>query len=221
MYVPRFNALEIAAARELVAAVGAAELVTAGPDFPLATRMPVIWDGDRLLFHMAWANPHWRAVVDGMPALAIVTGAEAYISPSFYAAKAEHGRVVPTWNYSAVQLAGHLTVHHDAPWLYDVVSRLTGVHEGERAQPWAVTDAPEAFIDQQLKAIVGLELRIASVEAKAKRSQNRSEADRAGVVAGLRETGRRRDAEMAAEMAADSWPDDPDDPGDSDQAGSA
>lgn len=203
MYVPPFNVMQQDEARRLVEEVGAAELITAGPEFPLATRMPVIWDDERLLFHMAWANPHWRSLSEGLPALAVVTAAEAYISPSFYAAKAEHGRVVPTWNYSAVQFTGHVTVHRDADWLRDLVGRLTAVHEGRREAPWAVGDAPEAYIEQQLKAIVGIELRIAGVEAKAKLSQNRSQADRDGVVSGLRETGLGRDAEVADRMSRD------------------
>lgn len=204
MYVPPFNVLAPGAARDLVRTIGAAELVTSGPQFPSATRMPVIWDQDRLLFHMAWANPHWRSIAEDMPALAIVTGPEAYISPSFYATKREHGRVVPTWNYSAVQFTGHVRVHHDMAWKLELVTRLTEVHEQDREQPWAVTDAPAAFVEQQLKAIVGIELRIAGVEAKAKLSQNRSEADRDGVVEGLRVTGRPRDAQVADDMASAS-----------------
>ena len=110
MYVPRFNALDDDdAIRAMVTRIGSAELVTVGEDgYPLATRLPVVWDGDRLVLHIARANPHWR-VDPGRgrrPALAVVTDAEAYVSPAWYATKAEHGRVVPTWNYSAVQITG-------------------------------------------------------------------------------------------------------------------
>ncbi len=114
-----------------------------------------------------------------------MAGPQAYISPSWYAAKAEHGRVVPTWNYSSVHLTGTVTVHDDPEWVRDAVTRLTDRHEQPRAEPWAVTDAPETYVDKNLKAIVGIELTVAKVEAKAKLSQNRSEDDQAGVVAGL------------------------------------
>jgi transcriptional regulator len=202
MYVPRFNALsDDAEIRRLVATVGAGELVTSGPDgYPLATRLPLVWDGDRVLLHMAWANPHWRSVEPGAPCLLVVTGPEAYVSPSYYAAKAEHGRVVPTWNYTAVHLAGRLTVHTDPAWLRDQVALLTDTMESGRAEPWAVDDAPAAYLEQQLKAIVGLELVVERVEGKAKLSQNRSAEDRAGVVAGLRRTGLARDRAVAEAM---------------------
>jgi transcriptional regulator len=204
VYVPRPNVLDDAAAvRALVRAVGAAELVSTGPDgYPLATRLPVVWDGDRLVMHIARANPHWRAVpADApVPALAVVTGPEAYVSPAWYASKAEHGRVVPTWNYSAVHLTGRLRRHDDPEWLREAVTLLTDLHEGRRAEPWAVTDAPAAYVDQQLRAIVGLELEVERVEAKAKLSQNRSAEDRAGVVAGLRAEGGAREAQVADAM---------------------
>jgi transcriptional regulator len=150
--------------------------------------------------HLARANPHWRDVADGAPALAIVTGAEAYVSPAWYASKSEHGRVVPTWNYSQVHLTGRLTVHHDPAWLRDAVTRLTEAHERPRPDPWSVTDAPEAYVGKQLRAIVGLELAVEKVEAKAKLSQNRSDADRAGVVRGLRAEGGPGDALVADQM---------------------
>jgi transcriptional regulator len=204
VYVPRPNVLDDAAAvRALVRAVGAAELVSTGPDgYPLATRLPVVWDGDRLVMHIARANPHWRAVpADAtVPALAVATGPEAYVSPAWYASKAEHGRVVPTWNYSAVHLTGRLRRHDDPEWLRQAVTLLTDLHEGRRAEPWAVTDAPAAYVDQQLRAIVGLELEVERVEAKAKLSQNRSAEDRAGVVAGLRAEGGAREAQVADAM---------------------
>ena len=186
MYVPRANVMDPEQLRPLVAEAGSAELVTVSADgFPQATRLPVVWAEDRLVFHMALANPHWRSIADGAPALAVVTGPEAYVSPSWYASKAEHGRVVPTWNYSAIHFTGHATVHRDAAWLEDAVRALTDVHEQRREQPWAVDDAPGSYVAQQLKAIVGIELVVRAVEGKAKLSQNRSDADRAGVVAGL------------------------------------
>lgn len=204
MYVPRFNALDDDdAIRAMVHAVGAGELVTTGEDgYPAATRLPVVWDGDRVVMHIARANPHWRAVsADAdVPALVVVTDAEAYISPAWYATKAEHGRVVPTWNYSAVHLTGRLRRHEDPAWLLDAVTRLSDQQEAPRAEPWAVTDAPAKYVEKQLKAIVGLELTIERVEAKAKLSQNRSLEDRAGVVAGLRAEGGGRERAMAEQI---------------------
>jgi transcriptional regulator len=204
VYVPRFNALDDAdAIRAMVRAVGSAELVTVGDDgYPLATRLPVVWDDDRLVLHIARANPHWRSVpVDGsVPALAVVTDAEAYVSPTWYATKAEHGRVVPTWNYSAVQITGRLRRVEDPEWLRTAVTLLTEQHESGRDLPWAVTDPPATYVDKQLRAIVGLELTIERVEGKAKLSQNRSEEDRAGVVTGLRAEGGPRESVVAEQM---------------------
>ena len=119
------------------------------------------------------------------PALAVFPGPDAYITPSWYPSKQEHGRVVPTWNYTVVHARGRVRFIEDADWLRNNVSQLTDKFEGRRAEPWAVSDAPDRFIDMQLKAIVGFELEIASLEGKRKVSQNREAADRAGVVAGL------------------------------------
>ena len=116
-------------------------------------------------------------------------GADAYISPGWYASKAEHGRVVPTWNYITAHVYGTLVVHDDPAWVEDLVRRLTGRHEAEAEHPWSVDDAPAAFIAGQLRAIVGVELIITRIEAKAKLSQNRPEADVVGVVAGLKAQG--------------------------------
>lgn len=185
-YVPRFNQMPDDEVRGFVAAVGTAQLVTVAADgSPDATFLPVLWRGDRLVGHVARANPHWKAVVDGSAALAVVTGPDAYVSPSFYASKREHGKVVPTWNYSAVHLRGPVRVVDDAAWLRELVGALTDHHESGRDEPWAVEDAPATYVDKQLRAIVGIEMVVESVEAKAKLSQNRSEEDRAGVVAGL------------------------------------
>lgn len=191
LYVPRFNAMDADAVRPFVAGVGVAQLVTVGEDgLPDATLLPVLWEGDRLVGHLARANAHWRRVVDGSPALAVVTGPDAYVSPSWYASKAEHGRVVPTWNYSVVHLRGTARVHDDAAWVLDLVTRLTERHEAPRAQPWAVADAPADYVEKNLRPIVGVEVVVDSVEAKAKLSQNRSDEDRAGVAAGLSADGR-------------------------------
>ncbi|WP_299052291.1 FMN-binding negative transcriptional regulator [uncultured Nocardioides sp.] len=202
MYVPPFNALsDEAGARALVAEVGAAELVTAGPDgYPAATLLPVVWDGDTVSAHLALANPHWRSIADDQPTLLVVRGPQAYVSPSWYATKAEHGRVVPTWNYSAVHLTGRARTVTDPDWLRAHVETLTRLHEDHRAAPWAVDDAPSSYVTGQLRGIVGVEVTVERVEGKDKLSQNRSDADRTGVVAGLREEGTGEAAAVAARM---------------------
>ena len=203
MYVPAFNAVDDEdAIRAMVAAARTGWLVTVGPEgLPVATLLPLMWHGDRVVAHMAKANPQWKDIAEGAPGLVIVTTADAYISPSWYAAKAEHGRVVPTWNYSAVHLTGTVTVHHDDDWLRRAVTELTDLHETGRDEPWQVTDAPEAYVTGQLRGIVGIELAVTRVEGKAKLSQNRSDADRDGVVAGLIEDGRTR---LTGSAAADA-----------------
>lgn len=204
MYVPRFNALTDAAEiASLVRRAGAATLITAGSDgYPRASLLPIVWREDRLIMHLARANDHWRSIGDGDAALAVVTGPDAYVSPAWYPSKTEHGRVVPTWNYSAVHFTGRLSVHHDSEWLLEAVSALTDLHERDREQPWSVAEAPDRFVAKQLKAIVGVQLQIERVEGKAKLSQNRSEADAAGVVEGLRQEGGPQAGEVAEAMAA-------------------
>lgn len=186
MYVPRPNAVAEAQLRALVAEVGAAQLITTGSDgYPVATLLPILWQGDRVVAHLARANPHWRGIGAGSPALFVCQGSQAYVSPNWYASKGEHGRVVPTWNYSAVEIRGRVTAFEDLDRLQQVVTDLTDHHEAGRNDPWQVTDAPEAYVDGQLRGIVGVEMVVESVTGKAKLSQNRSEADRAGVAAGL------------------------------------
>ena len=203
MYVPKANEVtDESEVRDLVRAIGAGELVTVdGDGLPQATLLPVLWDADVVVAHMARANPHWRSVEDDAPCLVVVTGAQAYVSPSWYAAKPEHGRVVPTWNYSAVHLRGTVRVHEDPAWLREAVTSLTERHEAGRADPWSVGDAPEAFVEGQLRGIVGLEVRVTEAVGKAKLSQNRSEADRRGVLEGLAHEPGADAAEVARAMA--------------------
>ena len=137
---------------------------------------------------MRWTTSQWKLPALG-EALAIVRGPDSYISPSFYAAKAEHGRVVPTWNYVTAHVYGELTVHDDPEWTESVVRRLTVKHEAANGSDWKVDDAPRAFIEGQLRAIVGVELKITRIEAKAKLSQNRPATDVPGIVDGLRQRG--------------------------------
>jgi transcriptional regulator len=131
--------------------------------------------------------------------MAIIRGPDGYITPTWYETKREHGRVVPTWNYVTAHVYGDLTVHDDPAWVERNVRALTAKHEAERDPAWGVDDAPAAYVEGQLKAIVGVELRISRIEAKFKLSQNRSNEDIAGVVEGLNEEGR---AEMATAVDA-------------------
>jgi transcriptional regulator len=187
MYVPRFNAWDDEVElRAFVASTGTAQLISTGADgYPLATLLPVLWRGDTVIAHFARANAHWRAIGPDTPVLITCTGPQAYVSPSWYPSKAEHGRAVPTWNYSAVHLIGRATVHDEPEWLRAAVTELTEAHEASRRAPWHVSDAPASYVDGQLRAIVGVEVSVERVEGKAKLSQNRSDADRAGVVQGL------------------------------------
>jgi transcriptional regulator len=135
--------------------------------------------------HLAKANPQWRDPAPGVPFLAAFVGPEGYISPSLYPSKREHGRVVPTWNYIAVHAQGTPEFFEDPARLHGLVSLLTGVHEGERSHPWHVTDAPDTYIEDQLKGIVGFEMVIEEIHGKWKLAQNRPIDDRLGVVEGL------------------------------------
>ena len=193
MYVPASFTANDDVVRDLLTNHGAADLVTATSEGLLATFLPFLYDptvGEHgaLLGHVARNNTQWQRAVIGK-ALVVVHGPDAYISPSWYASKAEHGRVVPTWNYLTAHVYGELIIHDDPTWVEDLVRRLTERHEGPRPEPWSVDDAPPRFVSGQLRAIVGLELRISRVEAKAKFSQNRPAADIDGVIAGLRSSG--------------------------------
>ncbi|MGV3552006.1 FMN-binding negative transcriptional regulator [Rhizobium sp.] len=171
-----------------------ANFITATAEGPMSTFLPMFLDAEEgekgvLYGHLARPNTQWKVPVIG-EGLAVFLGPDAYVTPSWYAAKAEHGKVVPTWNYETVQTRGPVEFFDDADRLLDVVRRLTDLHEGERKAPWSVDDAPDAFIAGQLRGIVGMRMLITSLEGKRKMSQNRSEADRAGVKAGLAESGR-------------------------------
>jgi transcriptional regulator len=186
MYIPQNFALSEQETEAALAQGGFAQLVTNDSSRLMVTPLPLLYNDARhsLIGHVSRANPHWHA--DGQGSVAIFSGPQAYISPSFYATKAETGKVVPTWNYEVLNTYGRLVVHDDAEWVLNLVTMLTTRHEQRRTEPWQVTDAPEHYTRAQLRAIVGVELVIAKVEGKAKMSQNQSERNRAGVVAGLK-----------------------------------
>lgn len=211
MYVPAHFAADAALVDELLRNHGAADLVTLTERGLVATTLPFVYvppaggsqpepgqnepgQHGSLHGHLARNNEQWKLGSVG-EALAIVRGPDAYISPGWYASKAEHGRVVPTWNYVTAHVHGRLVVHDDPAWTEDLVRRLTVKHEASRDHPWSIDDAPRSFIEGQLRAIVGVELEITRVEAKAKLSQNRPPADVEGVIAGLRERGEAESAD--------------------------
>jgi transcriptional regulator len=192
MYLPRhFEEDRIEVAAELLRDHPFATLVSLAGDGLIATHLPLLWDPTPAPFgtltgHFARPNPHGRETRPEVESLAIFHGPHAYVSPSWYASKREHGKVVPTWNYIAVHAYGSLRTIDDPEWLRAFVTRLTGLQEAGFADPWHVTDAPEAFVTNMLNGIVGLEMRVRRLEGKWKLSQNRSAADRAGVIEGLR-----------------------------------
>lgn len=185
-------------------------LVTTVPDGTAsglnATALPFVIDEDlaTLRAHFSRANNHWRSI-DGQNALFIVPTHDAYVSPRWYQSKAEHGKVVPTWNYELIHLHGTVTIHDDPVWTLDLVSTLTDQNEHEASKTgagdaWGVADAPEDFIAGQLKAIVGVEFTITEIEAKRKLSQNRAEPDRLGARAGLAASADHGDNDLARLM---------------------
>jgi transcriptional regulator len=166
-----------------------ANLVTATAEGPQVSPLPLLLDpgegeNGTLYGHLARANPQWRLPVIG-EAVAVFMGPDGYVTPSWYETKKETGKVVPTWNYVTVQAHGPAEFFENAERLLGLVTRLTRHHEGERAAPWEVSDAPSDYIAAQLRGIVGLRIPITRLEGKMKMSQNRSEADRRGVAAGL------------------------------------
>lgn len=207
MYTPAaFRQDDLATLHQQMRASRLPTLVSHGTQGLLASHLPLLLKADEgpygtLYGHFARANPQWRDLAEGSPALVIFQGAEAYISPSWYAAKAEHGKVVPTWNYISVQAHGRAEVFDDAERLLQLVSRLSALHEAERPQPWAVSDAPREYIDSMLRAIVGFALPIERLEGKWKLGQNRSQADQAGVREGLQASHDPRDRELAAQIS--------------------
>jgi transcriptional regulator len=212
MYVPDHFRPTDAQVAALLQGMGAGELITATADGLLATMLPLIWEpgtehapGERvlgrLLGHVARNNRQWKTPVTG-DAMVIVRGPDAYISPSWYATKREHGRVVPTWNYITAHLHGALVVHDDPAWCERNVRALVERHEAAREHPWSVDDAPPPYIAGQMKAIVGVEVLVTRIEAKTKLSQNRSSEDVEGAISGLEDVGDGSSLATAAAMRA-------------------
>lgn len=190
MYIPRaFATDEQEALAELLKLAPLVQLVSMTADGLVASALPMLMvdtsDGLELHGHFARPNNHWKSFDPSVDTLAIVTGTDAYVTPNSYASKAETHQVVPTWNYESVHARGPMTIHDDADWVLDLVSRLTDVHEQSQPSPWKVTDAPADYIATRLRGIVGVSLKVTSLEAKAKLSQDKSDADQAGAKASL------------------------------------
>ncbi len=194
MYLPaHFAENDAAALHELIREFPLATLMTQGQAGPEANFIPLHLDTSdtttRLVGHVARANPLWREHPAEMPVLAVFHGPQAYVTPSWYPTKHEHGKAVPTWNYIAVQATGRLRVIDDASWLRAQLESLVGEHEAGFAQPWQIADAPADYIEKMLTAIVGIEITVTALQGKWKLSQNQPTANQEGVIAGLRERG--------------------------------
>ncbi|MCW7541724.1 FMN-binding negative transcriptional regulator [Aquabacterium sp. A7-Y] len=204
MYVPKFHEeSDPAVLQALIRAYPLGTWVSHSDDGLLANHVPFLLDAGRgehgtLLCHVARANPVWRSCAAGGDALVVFHGPDRYISPSWYPGKAEHGKAVPTWNYAVVHVHGRPRVVEDREWLLRHLARLTDEHEAGRELPWTLADAPADFTERLLAAIVGIEIPITRMMGKWKVSQNRTEADKRGVVAGLAAQGDSVSLDMAA-----------------------
>jgi transcriptional regulator len=191
MYLPQaFEETRVEVLHACIRAHPLGALVTAGDDGLNANHVPFVVDPEPSPFgtlraHVARGNSAWRELTKAPAALVIFQGPQAYVTPSWYPAKQEHGKVVPTWNYVAVHAYGAAKIIHDAGWLRALVTSLTREHEAGRAEPWSVSDAPDSFVEQQMRAIVGIEIPIARLVGKWKASQNRTPLEIERVTAGL------------------------------------
>lgn len=192
MYTPKdFRVEDIAILHADIRHNQLATLVSTTTTGLVATHLPILLDEQRgpfgtILGHVSRANLQWQQTDPDTEALIIFTGPDTYVTPTWYSAKQQNGRVVPTWNYAAIHAYGKLSFFDDSDRLRNIVTRLTNLHEATLPTPWKVTDAPAIYIDSQLKAIVGFELPISRIEGKRKFNQNRSAADQTGVIQGLR-----------------------------------
>jgi transcriptional regulator len=205
MYLPpAFAEDRLEVKHGLIRAYPLATLIVTAEDGPTADLLPfILYAGEgeygTLRAHVARANPVWKALAEGAPALVVFQGPEAYITPSWYETKRINGKAVPTWNYAMVQVRGTAHAVEDPAWLRRMLDDLTRVHEQGMPEPWKVSDAPEDYIATMSRAIVGIELPIASIKGKWKVSQNREQRDRMNIAEGLRA---RQSEEMAALVAA-------------------
>lgn len=207
MYLPaQFVVDDLSRLHALMRARPLAALVSAGASGLFATHLPTVLKDDgshgTIECHLARGNPHWKDLAQVEEALMIFQGPEAYITPNWYPSKAEHGKVVPTWNYAVVHAYGRPQVMEEADWLRRHVSELTAQQEAGEAVPWALSDAPDSYVNAMLRGIVGFRFAIARLEGKWKMSQNRETQDREGVVSGLGGRGEGEDGEVAGLVGA-------------------
>jgi transcriptional regulator len=203
MYIPRANQEDrIPVLHKLMADQPFVSLITMGSSGLFASHIPMVLEQNgamgQLRGHISRANRQWRDYTPSVEALAIFSGPQHYITPTWYPEKQETGKVVPTWNYVVVHAYGYLKVIEDGEWLMAHLQKLTGIHEAESPIPWKIGDAPADYIASQMKGIVGLEMDIERLEGKWKISQNRSEKDRSGVAKGLAELNTTESLEMKA-----------------------
>jgi transcriptional regulator len=187
----------------------AINLVTVGADGkPMATLLPAIWDTSNLtegsygtlVTHISKGNDQWKSIKNGQVGLAIIQGAQAYVSPSNYEKKITDHKVVPTWNYQMVHLTGTLEVSEDRELLRQIVSDLTEFHESDRAKPWSASESDTSYFEAQLGGIVAITMTVTKVEAKYKLSQNRSEVDQQTVAEDLARSTKPEEREISSEM---------------------
>lgn len=194
MYTPKYHALtDIAAMRTHIAEHPLGAWVCMAYNQLMANHIPFVLDVQhgahgRLLGHVSRANPVWRELAGDAPSVVMFMGPDAYITPSWYPGKHQHGKVVPTWNYVTVHAHGMARAIEDTEWILNVINRLTDAQESRRDTPWKVSDAPAAYIDQMLRAVVGIEITIERLEGRLKVSQDEDEQDRFGTIEGLRRT---------------------------------
>jgi len=192
MYIPAsFRETRVEKLHDLIVKHPLGLLVTHGDNGLEASPIPFLLYADEgeygmLRAHLAKANPHWKALAERVECLVVFQGPAGYVTPSWYPSKAETHKVVPTWNYATVHVWGKASVTEDVAWLRQQLHDLTTLHEGSRPQPWSVSDAPPEYIANQMKAIIGIEIRIGRIDGKWKMSQNKDDADREGIIAGMR-----------------------------------
>ncbi|GAB3101561.1 FMN-binding negative transcriptional regulator [Aestuariicella hydrocarbonica] len=205
MYVPTYFQLkERDAVFELIKSNPLGTWVCCGNDGLIANHIPFYLDPHKgpfgtLMGHVARTNSVWQELTD-TSSIVSFQGPQAYISPRWYSGKQEHGKVVPTWNYAVAHAHGVARVIDDRTWMRDMLNRLTNANEADQPTPWQVSDAPENYIEQLMRAIVGIEIPIDRLEGNLKASQNKSFQDQKNIAEGLQQQSRRTDNEMAALM---------------------
>jgi transcriptional regulator len=188
MYIPKhFEETDLKTLHRLIQSHPFATLVASGADGLEVNHVPMLLspaEGEfgTLRCHVARANPVWKLFSGGIDAVAVFQGPDAYISPSWYPSKREHGKAVPTWNYAVVHAHGRPRFIDDAAWLLAHVTEMSVLQESRQAKPWKVADAPPDFIDSMVKAIVGIEMPVTKLSGKWKLSQNRPEVDKVAVI---------------------------------------